>query len=143
MDGRYLRLHSPLEVGPPSKLPSSHWSNAVTAGVISSKTADDILSGLTKSLTIREEAKPALRGFDIVAKANGKVLRESIRNKSELLSNLLSLTESSDETLAAHAEITSAAIESLFSEKHGALLSDSILTIIDRELNQPGPGSIS
>lgn len=112
------------------------------AGIIKPTTVVDILSEMVQGLKIEDQALSALEGLDLIVASHGTILQE-LGNKAELLSNLLALTEVSDETLATHAETTNASIESLLSGHHGDDLTDSVVTIIEQGLTRPDQNSIS
>ncbi|KAF2236294.1 hypothetical protein EV356DRAFT_482442 [Viridothelium virens] len=109
--------------------------------IISSSSMDKVLSDLTESLSISEQAPLALKGLEVVQRSNDKILREFVKTStgSRLASNLLLLSESADEELAIEGSNLSASLMTT-----GGPGSHSIVfNIISKGLGEASPDSVS
>ncbi|KAI9674183.1 MAG: hypothetical protein M1817_002001 [Caeruleum heppii] len=127
---------------------ASAWGLVVEAighgdKVVSDSTVQRVLSKITTGLTISEQAAGALDGVDSILATHGALIRERVSSKSDLLVNLLSLTESANEDLAVHAERTNALVEATLSKGKDGLLHQSLLEVIVAELITVSANSLS
>lgn len=114
--------------------------------LISHDTTDSVLSELIDSLSLGENVSAALQGLDLLAKEYGAQIKTLVptAHGSKLLSNLLFLTESSDDATAELASTVSASIESILSEdQETSLVNRSLLAIINRGIDEAGSNSVS
>ncbi|KAL9095409.1 MAG: hypothetical protein Q9165_002280 [Trypethelium subeluteriae] len=109
--------------------------------VVTSSSMDKVLSDLTESLSISEQAPLAIKGLEVFQRSNSETLREFVKTStgSRLASNLLLLSESTDEELAIEASNLSASLMTT-----GAPGSRSVVfNIISKGLGEASPDSVS
>ncbi|KAI9706137.1 MAG: hypothetical protein M1836_005543 [Candelina mexicana] len=114
--------------------------------VLSQSTKDDILSEMVNALSVEGKASAALQGLDLLAKEHGTKVETLVSTKhgSRLLSNLLFLTESPDDSVAEMASSVSASFESILSDKReGSSINMSLLAVLNKGINEAGSNSIS
>ncbi len=109
--------------------------------------ADRILSTLTESLWVDAQILPALQGLGLVIKHHPGGVKEfaTTAEGSKLISRLLFLTESPQDGVANQAVTISTAVESVLVSDSGLnnYVRSSKIELINRELNEAGPDSLS
>ena len=108
--------------------------------------ADDILSNMAEGLSMDGKRVASLQGLELTAKINGGVLRSFALSKdgSNLLSNLLKLSESLDVDLSRQAKIVSVAVDAtLLEEKGPSHATRSLIEIIQKGIEVAGADSLS
>jgi len=111
-----------------------------------SELTDQLLAAMTESLSVDGETSPALHALDLATKHNGRAIRKfsTTTGRFNLLSRLLFLAESPIDDVAHQAATVSAAVDSILSNDKGSShVSRSMIEIINRELDDAGPSSLS
>ncbi|KAH0559624.1 hypothetical protein GP486_003863 [Trichoglossum hirsutum] len=114
----------------------------ISGRAVSGWVVDHLLSDLASSLTVNDKAAFALQGVDSIARSNKDQLKNLLQTKkgSEILSNIVFLTELSNEELAYRAESTNTSIRALLSDGNA---SQSLVGIVKNGLLEASPSSIS
>ena len=109
--------------------------------VISSDSVQHVLSNLTESLSVSEQPLGVLTSLEIIQRFNVEVLGKFISTTlgSNLVSELLSLSESADEDIATKASNLSASLMT----GHRSSSKDLVINIISRGLSEASPSSVS
>ncbi|KAI9847349.1 MAG: hypothetical protein M1838_000933 [Thelocarpon superellum] len=111
--------------------------------ILSNQTVKLIMTELSNGLTAEDDPIIALKGLELILQSSEELLKLSGIDTSDLLSRLLALTESTDEDIVVHAQTVSHLVESILSHSHGAMVHDSMVGIIQRELSFPHTISVS
>ncbi|KAF2272230.1 RING zinc finger protein-like protein [Westerdykella ornata] len=111
--------------------------------IISDSTIDDILTSMTQSLSLSEQAPYALEGYRHVIKQNPAFMTSylSSQNGSSLLQGLLLATESPDDEIAQAATALNASIRTLLAAESAS--KQSIVDLIHRGLRDASSTSVS
>ncbi|KAI9704618.1 MAG: hypothetical protein M1820_005531 [Bogoriella megaspora] len=111
------------------------------ADVVSRDTIDEVLAHLTESLTIHDQAQQAVQSLEQLHASNKPRIEQYIASAggSTLVSNLLLLSESTDEELADEASSLSASLMTTA----GPSSQPVVLSIISKGLNEVSPNSVS
>jgi hypothetical protein len=111
--------------------------------ILSSSTTDNVLSMMTQSLSLSEQAPSALQGFRQIVKQNPALLREflSTSSGSSLLQSLLLASESPNDDIAQDAAAVNSSIQTLLSA--GSDSKQSIFDVIHRGLQGASQTSVS
>jgi hypothetical protein len=111
--------------------------------IISESTTDDILSFMTQSLSVSEEAPSALQGFRHIIKQSPSVLKSFLSSEqgSTLLQELLLASESPSDNIAQEATAINSSIQTLLSA--GSDSKGSIFDVIQRGLREASSTSVS
>jgi hypothetical protein len=130
---------------------SSDWSFfakllQTSCPAIATETTDEILSNMTKSLSIDGYTSNALEGLQKVSELNPTLLRNFVPTPegSELLHNLLFLVESPNEQVAQEASAVNNGIHAIINHDSDSSSSkQSIFDVIQNGLKEASPTSVS
>ncbi|KAH5107178.1 E3 ubiquitin protein ligase listerin [Parastagonospora nodorum] len=113
------------------------------AKIIASDTTDDILSYLTQSLTISQQAPYSLQGLRHIVRSNPSMLREFVGTPkgSKLLQGLLLASESPSDEIAQSALAVNASIQTMLAS--GSDSKQSMFELIQQGLREATPTSVS
>jgi hypothetical protein len=111
--------------------------------IISSSTTDDVLSSMTKSLSLSEQAPNALQGFRQIVKQNPAMLRKFLASGagSSLIQSLLSASESPDDDVAHEAAAVNASVQTLLAATSNS--KQSLFEVIHQGLREATSTSVS
>ena len=110
---------------------------------MSSNTRDELLAEMINGLTIEERAPFALSGLETLTKENEEIIRELVSNRSRVLINLLSLTESPDEQLASRAEVVKETIDSILTGDPVQISENSMTRLVHDGLSDAKTDSVT
>ncbi|KAF9701912.1 hypothetical protein EKO04_001162 [Ascochyta lentis] len=113
------------------------------AKILAPETTDDVLTYLTKSLSISQHAPHSLQGLRQIVKSNPSMLREfaATPKGGELLQALLRASESPDDETAQGAATVSASIQTVLASDVGT--QHSMHDLIHQGLREATPSSVS
>ncbi|KAF2083345.1 RING zinc finger protein-like protein [Saccharata proteae CBS 121410] len=117
-----------------------------SSSVMSSGTADELLSGLTQSLSIAEKAPHALQGLSNMLQQNPELLKEYVPTSegSDLLRKIVYLTESADDHVASEATSLESRIQSTLSDGSSkTVLKSTMFDVIRKGLTEASSESVS
>jgi hypothetical protein len=111
--------------------------------ILSSSTTDDILSSMTQSLSLSNQAPSALQGFRHVVKQTPSLLKTflSTPKGSNLLQSLLLASESPDEAIAQEASAVNSSIQTLLSAESNS--KQSMFDVIHNGLRDASQTSVT
>ncbi|KAF2807951.1 uncharacterized protein BDZ99DRAFT_420629 [Mytilinidion resinicola] len=113
---------------------------------IATETADEILSSMTKSLSVADSTANALEGFQKVTNLNPLLLKHFVPTPegSELLRSLLLLAESADDQIAQEASAVNNSIHSILTRgSDGGNSKQSMFDVIQNGLKEASRTSVS
>jgi hypothetical protein len=113
------------------------------AKILAPETTEDILSFLTQSLTISDQAPYSLQGLRQIVRSNPSLLREFVATTSgsKLLQGLLLASESPDDEVARSAAAVNTSIQTMLSS--GSESKQSIYELIQHGLREATQTSVS
>jgi hypothetical protein len=127
---------------------SSDWESfseilPSSSHIMSPATTDEILSSITKSLSLSEEAPRALQGLEEIVQRNPSMLKTYVSSDtgSSLLQTLLLASESPDDEIALKAAEVNASIQPLVGT--GSDSRQAIFNVIHQNLRHASPESLS
>lgn len=112
-----------------------------SADIMSAETRDHIMSTMLSSLSVSDQAKPALQGLDNISKNNKSIMDEFMAKSqgSELLPKLLLLEESPDEEVAQKANDLS---KQLFKGSGTGKVPSASIDVVQKSLNSVSTSSL-
>jgi hypothetical protein len=102
-----------------------------------------LLSELVNGLSIENKAQFALEGAEVFAKQNADVLKHLASTDSRFLLNILTLTESADEQVAAQAERLNHTVESFLAAEGEDAFAEVTARLVREGLSGAGSSSFS
>lgn len=87
------------------------------------------MTKMLSGLSIREEAPRVLEGFEDLARRHPETIKGLASTNSRFLVDILTLTESPDEKLAARAEVVHTAVETILATDKSAVVKSTVNVI--------------
>lgn len=113
------------------------------AKILAAETTDEILSSMTQSLSLTQQAPFALQGLRQIVKQNPSILKDflSTQQGSKLLQSLLLASESGDEAIAQDAAAVNASIQTVLTA--GSDTKQSVYDLVQQGLREATQTSVS
>ncbi|KAJ4347304.1 uncharacterized protein N0V89_011244 [Didymosphaeria variabile] len=113
------------------------------AKILASETTDEVLSYMTQSLSLSQEAPYALQGLRQIVRQNSSILKDflSTQQGSTLLQSLLLASESGDEVISRDAAAVNASIQTVLTA--GSDTKQSVYGLVQQGLKEATQTSVS
>ena len=128
---------------------NQHSWSTVTAALqnpsFSADCKDRLLASMMERLSTEDTAGEALKGLEIVATENKAAIDTFVESEggSKMLSQVLFLADSHNESLAEHAVAVEMKLKAVFSDGKGIVIPKPTIDMIKHNLHQVGPTSLS